>query len=697
MLERPELVLRRRSFFILAGAFVFDILLMGRTIYVQGVWSKELRQRARVAHLRGVPLAPPRGEILDSLGYVLAGSHHIYSAYAVPVQVPAPEEEAQILAQLLGQPADRVLARLRRRLGFVWLKRHLSEAQVASLRAQRAGLPGVFLVPESTRTYPEGALAGTVLGFTGVDDQGLAGLELTYNRQLTGRKGYILREFDVAGRPVPHASATLDPPLAGNNLVTTLDHNIQWMAEQAAEAALVQHGARRAMVLVMEPKTGGILALAEHPGVNPNHYKSYRAEAYRDEVISDAIPPGSIFKPMTLAAALQSRVVGLGAGFFCPGFRMVLGRRINCWRKAGHGPESLGAVVRNSCNVGFMDLGLKLGIDRFYEYMHRFRVMGPTHVDLPGEARGIMPNKGRATILDLAVMAFGQTLTVTPVALLNAVSAIANGGYLKIPHVGERIMAPDGRVLRQLYTGSGTRILDPWAAEAVQRMMTAVVAEGTGKLAQVPGFRVAGKTGTAQKVVGGRVVEGVYISSFVGFGPVPNPRVAVLCSVDEPKGAYFGGQVAAPVVGRLLRQIFRYWGLVPTNPRERPRPGTPALVPNLVNLPPEQARQDAQAFGFPVRIEGYGPVVKDQSVAYGAYRPAGQPLILTLGSAARVYMDWVAVPAVVGLSVPEARHVAFDIGINLHVEGDLGGRVQWQEWPVDREVRAGATMAVLAL
>lgn len=697
MLERPELVLRRRSFLILAGALAFDAFLMGRTIYVQGVWSKELRRLARESHLRGVPLAPPRGEILDRVGTVLAGSHHVYSAYAVPVQVRHPEEEAQILSMLLDQPADRVLKRLKRRLGFVWVKRHLSDTELSRLRPQLSALPGVFVLPESTRSYPEGALAGTVLGFTGVDDQGLAGLELTYNRALTGRKGYILREFDVAGRPVPGASSALDHPVPGNNLVTTIDHNIQWMAEKAAEEALVRNSARRAMVLVMEPRTGGILALAEHPGFDPNYYKKYKPEAYRDEVISDAIPPGSIFKPVTLASALQSRAVGLNAGFFCPGFRVVLGRRVNCWRKSGHGPESLAAVVRNSCNVGFMDLGLRLGIDRFYEYMQRFRMMGPTHVDLPGEAHGIMPRKGRATLLDLAVMAFGQTLTVTPVALLNAVSAIANGGDLNIPHAGDRIVAPDGRVIRRLFEGTSTRVVDRWVAESVQRMMTAVVSQGTGKLARVPGYRVAGKTGTAQKVIGGRVVEGVYIASFVGFGPVPNPRVAVLVSVDEPKGAYFGGQVAAPVVGRLLRQIFRYWELKPTEPIKRPAPGTSVMVPNLVNLPPGEARDDADAFGFGVRIEGHGPVVADQSVSYGAYRPAGETLVLTLGSAPRTYMDWVAVPAVVGLPVAEARHIAFDIGINLHVEGDLGGRVQWQEWPVDHEVRAGATMSVMAL
>jgi stage V sporulation protein D (sporulation-specific penicillin-binding protein) len=694
VLERTPLKMRRRTFLALMGLLTFDALLLGRVIYVQGVWAKRLRRLAEDAHLRGVPLAPLRGKILAQDGRVLAESYHVFSAYAVPVQVQDVSEEAAVLSAILGLPVDRVARRLRRRLGFVWLKRRLTETQVAALKAQAPALPGVFLVPETTRWYPEGALAGQVVGFTGVDNQGLAGLEYTYKKVLTGRRGWVLREFDAAGRPVPGAASHLDPPVAGNSLRTTLDLNIQAMADQAAEDAYRRHGAKRVMILVMEPDTGGILALADHPGFNPNYYRDYTPQASRDQVISDAIPPGSIFKPVTLAAALQSRAIGLGAGFFCPGFKIVSGRRVNCWRRAGHGPEDLTAAVRNSCNVAFMQMGLAIGKDRFYDYLGRFRVLGPTGVDLPGEAHGITPPKGRATPLDLAVMAFGQTLTVTPVALLNAVSALANGGMLRVPHVGQAILSPTGVPVRELFVNSGYRVVDPWVAQAAQRMMAAVVTQGSGKLAQVPGYRIAGKTGTAQKVIGGRVVEGVYIASFVAFGPLPKPRVSVLCSVDEPQGAYYGGQVAAPVVGRLLKQIFRYYGLPPTQRVKPPRPGEPAMVPNLVNLDPEDARQDALAFGFAVAFVGRGPVVVDQSVSYGAYLPAGETLTLTLGQAPRIYMDWVAVPNLVGLRVGDARQVAFDIGINLHVEGNPGGRVQWQEWPENQEVRAGVTMTV---
>ncbi len=685
----------RRTLLVLGGVGLFDLWLAARLVMLQGAWSPHLRQLADSAHLRGVPLAPLRGDILDRNGRVLAGSESRYSAYAVPGQVQDPAVEAEILAALLHLPVEGLRRRLSRRLGFVWVHRRLSAGEVGALRAQAAALPGVHLVPESTRYYPEGEFAGQVLGFTGVDNQGLAGLEWTYNRALEGKRGWILREYAATGQPIPGGATRIDAPTRGSTLWTTLDETIQWMAEHAADEALVQHGAKRVMVVAMDPSTGGILALANRPGYNPNR-RPEEPRADRDYVVSDAIPPGSIFKPVTLAAALQSGAARPSSGYFCPGYKMVLGRRVNCWRRGGHGAETLADVVKNSCNVGFMELGLAIGRDRFYRYLSQFQVLGPSHIDLPGEGRGIKPAERRATALDLAVMAFGQTLTTTPIALATAVASLANGGELLVPHVGARLVAPGGQVVRDIRRRAVRRVVSPEVAHLVQQMMVRVVSEGTGKNAQVPGYGVAGKTGTAQKVLDGRVVEGVYLSSFVGFAPVPSPRVLILCSIDEPQGAYYGGQVAAPVVGRLLRQILAYWKVPATERPKRVPVGQAAFVPNLVNLSPDDASHDAEWFGFRPVFRGRGSTVVDQSVEYGGYRPAGSALTLTLGSRARIYLDWVAVPAVVGLPVAEARSIAFDMGINLHVEGNLDGRVQWQQWPANQEVRAGATMPVVA-
>lgn len=696
MMDRPNLTLKRRTFLALLGMVGFSLLLTGRVIYIQGPWAKKLRQLARQSHLRGVPLAPLRGEIVDRSGRVLAQSYHQYSLYAVPIQVRRRETESTLLSTLLDIPEARIKRKFSRRLGFVWLKRRLSTQQVDLVRSQAGALPGVYLAPEAARAYPQGDFAGPVLGFTGIDNQGLAGLEYTYNQYLKGRRGWVLREYDVEGQPIPGRPSELQAPVSGDKLVTTLDENIQWMAERAAEEARLQHGAKRVMIALMDPSSGGLLALATRPGFNPNDFRTTDPKLYRDYVVSDAIPPGSIFKPVTLASALETGATSVDMGFWCPGFKVVLGRRVNCWRRGGHGAETLSDVVKNSCNVGFMELGLALGLDRFYEAIKRFRAIGPSGIDLPGEGRGILPRQRKATALDLAVMAFGQTLTTTPIALLNAVAALANGGELLVPHVGEKISAPDGRTVVSLHRRVVRRVVRPEVAQLVQNMMERVVKEGTGKLAQVPGYRIAGKTGTAQKVVSGRVAENVYISSFIGFAPVGQPKVAIICSVDEPQGAYYGGQVSAPVVGRLLKQVLQYLKVRPTESVRPPAPGEQVIVPNLVNLDPMEARQDAALFGFPVQFRGQGPVVVDQSVVYGGYRPAGTPLILTLGQHTRIYQEWVAVPNLVGLSVNAARQVAFDIGINLHVEGNMDGRVRWQEWNVDREVRAGLTMPVRA-
>jgi stage V sporulation protein D (sporulation-specific penicillin-binding protein) len=435
--------------------------------------------------------------------------------------------------------------------------------------------------------------------------------------------------------------------------------------------------------------------LAQRPSLDPNHFRDFPTQNGRLWAVSDAIPPGSIFKPVTLAAALEAGTTSPGAGFFCPGFKVVLKRRVNCWRPGGHGPESLRAVVENSCNVGFMELGLGLGIERFYEYLARFGLTSVPKVDLPGAARGIFPNPNRATLLDLAVMAFGQTLTVTPLALLTAIAAIANGGELLVPHVARRILSPDGKTVSDVSRQVVRRVVRPEVAQLVQSMMAGVVARGTGKQAQVPGYRVAGKTGTAQKVVSGRVQKGLYIASFVGFAPVPNPKVAMLVSVDEPKGAFYGGQVAAPVFGRVLRDILSYWNIPPTEPVRPPRPGEPAMVPNLVDLDPQGAEQAALISGFAVRFVGRGEWVVDQSIEYGAWRPVGEEIVLTLGPKPRIYLEWVTVPDFRGLSVAQAKHLAQDLGMNVRVRGRPAGRVAGQRVAPGTQIRAGSTVLLL--
>lgn len=695
MNDRPPLMLKRRNFVALIGFGLFDLVIGSRLVTIQVLDAPRLKKLADSIHFRSVPLAPFRGNIVDRHGRLLAGSHHAYSAYVVPIQAEsARDREALVLADILHLDPSRVMRRLSRRQAFVWLKRRLTRGELAALRARLEELPGIHLVTETARYYPEGELAAGVLGFTGIDNQGLAGVEMVYDQYLKGSPGAIREEFDAYGRTVQFARQEVIPSTQGDTVELTLDENIQWMAERACERAMIATGGRAVMVTVIHPATGGILAMAQRPTFNPNAFRDYDAKRYRELAVSDAIPPGSIFKPVTLATALEAGTASPDSGFFCPGFKVVLGRRVNCWRPAGHGAESLGDVVQNSCNVGFMTLGLGLGVDRFYAGLERFGLTGRTHIDLPGEALGIIPRKARVTALDLAIMAFGQTLTATPIGLLSAVAAIANGGELYRPHVARAILRPDGTPLKRIEADRIRRVVSPGVADMVQRMMTRVVQYGTGKQAQVPGYRVAGKTGTAQKVINGRTEHGIYLSSFIGFAPVPHPAAAILVTIDEPVGAFYGGQIAAPVFGRLMRDILRYLRIAPTEPIKKPKFGQVAFVPDLVDLSPAEALQDASVYGFPVQFTGRGSTVTGQSVTYGAYRPVGTLLTLTLGSHYRDYLEWVTVPRFLGLSVTQARRLAFDLGINVQPAGGREGRIVRQSRPAGAEVKSGTDITV---
>lgn len=696
MTDRPPLTIKRRNFVAMTLVGVFNGVLMGRLVDIQGIQSRQLQTMAKDIHFRGVPVAAFPGNIVDRRGRLLAGSHHVFSLFAVPAETRRRRAaEVVQLAELLQMPVATVRRRVSRRQGFVWIRRRLTGPELDRLRPHLAEMPGIYVVAETARYYPENSLAGPVLGFSGIDNQGLAGLELIYDRELTGKPGSIQIEYDASGRTMRFSRQELVPPVPGDTLELSLDETIQWMAEQAAEQAMAATSAKAVDIVVMDPKTGGILAMAQRPTFDPNRHAEYPPRAQRILAVQDAIPPGSIFKPVTLAAALDAGTTSPAAGFYCPGFKIVLGRRVNCWRPGGHGAQTLAEVVQNSCNVGFMELGLGLGLERFYRYVARFGLMGRTHVDLPGEARGIFPRMRAATALDLAVMAFGQTLTVTPIGLLTAVAAIANGGRMIRPHVGRRLMTPSGRVVRVIGGQPVRQVVSESVARLVQRMMVGVVARGTGKLAQVPGYQVAGKTGTAQKVVAGRVEKGIYIASFIGFAPVPDPAVAMLVSVDEPQGAFYGGQVAAPVFGRLLRDVLRYLHVAPTEPVAPPPAGQPAMVPSLVNLDPATALQDAEVFGFPVQFSGTGDVVVNQSITYGAWRPAGTLIGLQLGKRPRIYLEWVTVPNFFGRTVSEAARLALDLGINAQVIGRSAGVIQGQSIPPGRQVREGTGVLLI--
>lgn len=613
----------------LAGSLAC-LALLGRLFWLDTVHGVDLNQRAVGERMREVPLMAPRGYILDRSGRVLAASETVYAAYAVPAEVRRKGSVAPRVAQILDMPAKAVLSRLRQRVALVWLKRRLTGTEAAAVRS--LGVRGIALAPQVKRVYPYGSLASDVVGFTGIDNQGLGGVELTYQSYLRGTNGSIRVEYDAKNHRIAGARTDYVPPVGGDSLMLTLDMGLQQMAEEDLRQAVAESGSQSGMLISLDVKTGGILALAVEPGFDPNRYGTYEVDRWRDEALSDTYPPGSTFKPVTAAAALAEGVVTASTPFYDPGFVRVDGRAIRCWKGGGHGNETFTTVVENSCNVGFVETGLRLGTKRFYLYLKKFGFLNRTGIDLPGEAKGLVPPSRRVKPVDLAVMSFGQTLTVTPMQLLDAIGAIANGGMRERPHVVSEIVGPAGHVLRRFGAEPIDRAVPARVAHEVATMMEGVVSKGTGKNGQVPGYRIAGKTGTSQVLLNGRYEPGQYIASFIGFGPVPNPQVATLVILDHPSGVYYGGQVAAPVFARYMARALPYLGIHPTEPQAEIRKEEAALplqtVPRLQGESTPGALETLKSMGFHVRVVGpSAPYVASTLPAPGERAQAGEVLV----------------------------------------------------------------------
>lgn len=596
----PRRVARLRTSLLVALAACACLVLAARLGWLMIAHGGDLHERSLGERMRSIPVQAPRGEILDRAGRVLATSTTVYAAYAVPAEVKAPAAAAAALSPILDRSVAFIEKRLHQRAALVYLRRRLTLSQAQAVR--RLALHGVGLAPEAKRVYPYGAVAAEVVGFTGIDAQGLAGLELSYNQYLQGKNGAIRVEYDARNRRIPGARVTYQAAGQGDTVVTTIDVGLQEMAQEALSRAMANTGARGGVVLMMDVHTGAILALAVAPSYDPAHYADYAPSRWKDPALSDTYPPGSTFKPITAASALEAGVVQPTTGFFDPGFVRVDGRAIRCWKGGGHGPETLRTVIRNSCNVGVAEVGLRLGTKRFYQYLGRFGLTRRTGIDLPGEALAILPREKDVKPVDLAVMAFGQTLAVTPIQLADAISAIANGGRLMRPEVVQEILSPRGKVIRRVEPEVVGHPISAAVSAEMRSMMEDVVLHGSGKSAKLSGYRVAGKTGTSQVVVGGRYEPGQYIASFVGYAPLPDPSILCLVVIDRPQGEHYGGKVAAPVFASIMARALPYLGFAPDVSNRRGK--LPRVVPDVAGESTEQALARLAAAGLSVRRVG---------------------------------------------------------------------------------------------
>jgi len=677
------------------------ICLTGRLVWLQFIKSDVLQKKALEVRLRNVPVAAGRGNIYDRQGRILVTNTSTDSLYVVPFMIKDPEKTAKILSSLINIEAAEIFQRLKRPTCFEWIKRNLAEQTAQQIKT--LSLPGVFLVTECKRYYPYRDLAAHLLGFTGVDNQGLIGLENSFDGELQGKQGRIVIEQDAAGRELPEPIHKFFPPQQGKNLTLTLDATIQQFVERELNLIVQKYHPRLAVIIVMNPNTGEILALGNRPSFDPNNWLNTSRQIWdRNPAIWYNYEPGSTFKVVTASAALAEKVVKENDPFYCPGYIKVADRYIHCWLDGGHGSQKFSEVVMHSCNPGFVEVGLRVGKERFYYYLEKFGFGVPTGIALPGEAAGIVIPKDKATSLNIATMSLGQSIAVTPVQLLSAVSAIANGGISYRPQMVKKIQDLSGKNLVEFKPKPVCQVLPPEAARQTASLLEKVVLKGTGRNAFVAGYRVAGKTGTAQVVgKGGGYVSGRYVASFAGFAPVDDPCVSALVMIAEPQGGlYYGSQVAAPVFASVVRDTLHYLQVPETPGLKKPEQPfvyeeekKPAIVPNVINYPREEGVKKLQESNLNFKTQGEGKVIYGQIPEAGVEVISGTTVILNLQKPTREQIkEQVTVPDLTGLKLTEAADLLARTGLFLEPSGT--GRAFYQNIPAGSKVPRGKIIYV---
>ncbi|MCI8596814.1 MAG: PASTA domain-containing protein [Clostridia bacterium] len=596
---------------------------------MQLVARKDLQSRAAEQWYRDLPLAAPRGKILDSTGSVLADNREVYSVYVRPNAVTDKQAVAAALSGHLNLVYDKLLEKISSsRVSEITIKRAVEKNVAEAILAQN--LDGVYFTLDSKRYYPASNYLSQILGFTNIDNVGQNGLEGYYDEYLKGVDGFAYTATDIKGHELENNVTKYVPAIPGCDLTLSLDMNIQSFAETAVSNALSEHNAKGASMIVMDCNTGGVVAMASAPGFDlnepPRDDLNMLNALSKNKMIVDVYEPGSTFKIFTTATALENGAVSDSDRFFCGGARQVDGQRIKCWRSIGHGSQDLGEGVKNSCNCVFMDLALRLGTGKLYDGIRNFGFGSKTNVDFYGESRGLLMQQSAVKTVDLARIGFGQAVAVTPLQLVTAVSAAVNGGTLYEPYFVSQVNDYSGKLIYERQPKEVRKAISPSTSEKLRNMLEKVVSEGGGHKAGVAGYRIGGKTGTAQKYENGHIAQGKYVSSFVGFAPVENPRYVLAMIVDEPGGyMYYGSLVAAPYAGEVFKKIFDYTGLKPSQ--------TDTVVewvnmPDVLGLSPEEASKRLSERGLLFESDGEGSSVASCVPVPGTRVPKGDVVLI---------------------------------------------------------------------
>ena len=580
VLEMAEFLTYHRKKILVA--FVISALLMtglcGQLGFLMIARSDHYSKMADALHERERTIKASRGEIVDRTGTVIAANRTVCTVSVIHNQVKEPEKVIRELARILDLSEEEVRKKVEK-----WSSREIIRTNVEKSvgdEIMNLGLSGVKVDEDYRRYYPYGSLASKVLGFTGADNQGIIGLEVMYEKYLKGQDGLILTLSDAKGTELQNAAEERMEPIPGNTLTVSLDVNIQKYAEQAAYQVMEKKGAKAVSIIIMNPQNGEIYAMVNAPefdlndpfslsgessGLTGAELQDARNKMWRNRCINDTYEPGSTFKIITAAAGLEAGVVHLDDKFSCPGFRIVEDRKIRCHKVGGHGAETFLQGAMNSCNPVFIDVGQRLGVDSFYHYFEQFGLLGKTGIDLPGEAATIMHKKENMGLVELATVSFGQSFQITPIQLITTASSIINGGRRITPHFAVSAESTDGMFYRKFSYPERSGVVSGSTSETMRYILEQVVAEGSGKRAKLPEYRIGGKTATSEKLP--RSLK-KYISSFLGFAPADDPQVIALITIDEPVGIYYGGTIAAPVIADIFSNILPYLDVERVDPAD---------------------------------------------------------------------------------------------------------------------------------
>lgn len=560
---------RKKVMIVFVAVFFIMMFLIGRLVYLMIFCSEYYGNKAENLHERERDIKAARGKLLDANGTVLATNKSVCTISVIHNQMEEPEKVIAMLVRELGIPEETARKRVEKVSSIERVKTNVAKETGDAIRAY--GLSGVKVDEDYKRYYPYGTLASKVLGFTGADNQGILGLEVKYDEYLQGTNGKILTLTDARGIEIENAGESRLEPVNGYDLCLSLDRNIQMYCEQAAKKVCTKKSADSVSVIVMNPQNGELMAMVNYPefdlndpftlvgdtgeSVSAEEKQNLLNKMWRNQCISDTYEPGSTFKIITAAAALEEGVVKLDDAFFCPGYKIVEDRRIRCARTTGHGAETFETGIMNSCNPVFMELGERLGAENFVGYFKQFGLLSKTNIDLPGEAGTIMHKTENIGPVELATISFGQSFQITPIQLVTTVSSIINGGTRVTPHFGVSVQDADGNTVKTFSYETHENICTAETSETMRYLLEKVVSEGTGKNAKIEGFSIGGKTATSQTLPRS---DHKYISSFLGFAPADNPQVLVLVVINNPQGIYYGGTIAAPVAKEIFENIMPY-------------------------------------------------------------------------------------------------------------------------------------------